>query len=134
MEVFGLITAALYYLAISSVLALIALIFRPLRRFALAVLAAPPAAIILFYFTRWWTLDNTPGCEVDVPDFSRCPSPTANIIGWVAWILSISIVSFTAYWIQRVFLAGIYLFINKRPISLFKPSSKETGDIRSPNQ
>jgi hypothetical protein len=126
MEDYGLILYTLCCLGISSVLSLIALIFRPLRRFSLAVFSTPPAVAVLLFFTRWSVIDNSRVCGPD-PEWDRCPSTYANIMGWVAWVIGIIVVAVAAYWAQKVIQAAIGLWFDSRPLSLFcRPNNSAT--------
>jgi len=120
MEVYGLIFAFLYVLAISSALAVVALAFRRSRRIVLAVGITPPAAVFLFFSTRWLALDYTPGCEAKVPDFQRCPSISASVVGWILWAVGVVVIAFAAFWAQRVVQAAIGLWFDTKSIKLFK--------------
>jgi hypothetical protein len=119
LEDFGLILYTLASLGISSVLALITLIFRPLRRFSLAVFSTPPAAAVLLFITRWSVIDNSRVCGPN-PEWDRCPTTAADVMGWVAWTIGVIAVPVAAYWLQRVIQAAIGLWFDSKPKSMLK--------------
>lgn len=126
MEDYGLTLYTLGCFGISSVLALIALIFRPLRRFSLAVFSAPPAAASLLFLTRWSVIDNSQVCGPD-PEWDRCPSTYANTMGLIAWVIGIIVVAVAAYLVQKVIQAAIGLWFDSKPLSLFsRPNNSAT--------
>lgn len=131
MEDFGLIMYTLGSLGVSSVLALAALLFRRLRRFSLAIFSTPPAAAILFFLTRWTVIDNSPICGPD-PEWNRCPSTQANMLGWSAWVLGIIAIAVAAYWAQRAIQAAIALWFYTKPISISNFPISSTGRIDGP--
>jgi hypothetical protein len=98
--------------------AVTALFFRRLRRFVLAIGVTPPAAVFLFFTTRWLALDYTPCCESEVLDYQRCPSTSASIAGWIAWVVSVVVVAVAAYWVQRVILAAVGLWFDAKPLNI----------------
>lgn len=126
MEDYGLILYTLGCFGISSVLALIALLFRPWRPFSLSVFSTPPEAAVLLFLTRRSVIDSSPVCGPD-PEWDRCPSTSANIVGWAAWAIGIIVVAVAAYWVQRVIQAAIGLWFDSRPLSLFsRPNNSAT--------
>lgn len=132
MESYGLIIGVFCALAASSVLAIIALALRSLRKFVLAIGATPPAAVFLFFTTRWLALDYTPGCEAEVPDFQRCPSPSASISGWIAFIVCLVAVAVAAYWAQRVIQAVVGLWFDSKPQSIASSLDQSAASVDGP--
>ena len=119
MEFFGMAIFTSTSLIISLGLALISLLRPRLRRFALAILATPSAAVALLFLAGWAINDSGPVCGPD-PEWDRCPSFAIQIIGWFAWTITVSAVAICAYWGQKVIQAAAYLWSDSKQIKLFK--------------
>ena len=106
-------------LACSICAALLCVIFRPVRRFCLAVLVTPPFAVFSLLFMRWGVNDSAPVCGPNL-EWDRCPSITARIIGWTVWLTLVIGLAVTSYFMQRVVRTGAssFLFRNS-PTTLF---------------
>jgi hypothetical protein len=131
LEDFGLILFTLGSLGVSSVLALVALLFRRLRRFSLAIFSTPPAAAILFFLSRWTVIDNSHVCGPNI-EWDRCPSIQANMLGWLVWVLGIITVAVAANWAQRVIQAAITLLFDTKPSTTGNSPNHSTGGIDGP--
>ena len=119
MEFFGLAIFTFISLTISLGLALLSLLRPSLRRFALAILATPPAAVTLLFLMGWAINDSGPVCGPD-PEWDRCPSFAIRIVGWFAWTVGVLAVAVGAYWGQKVIQAAAYLWSDTKQIKLFK--------------
>jgi len=131
LEDYALILFTLGCFGISSVLALITLMFSRLRRFSLAIFSTPPAAAVLFFLTRWTVIDSSPVCGPDI-EWDRCPSTQADTLGWLAWGLGIITVGVGAYWLQRVIQAAIALWFDSKPLSISSPPIRSEAGVDSP--
>ena len=102
----------------SSLAALLALAIPPLRRFALAILITPPAAVSLYYICG--LIPNThAACG---PDFiwGNCPSATAEFAGWAIWLASSLCAIGVGYWGQRFLHSALRSWFNSGPMSIYR--------------
>lgn len=114
MEQIGEMIGILVALAISFGIAIVTVLIRRVRRFALAVLFTPPTSLFLLYLCRGAVLDSSPVCGPD-PKWDRCPTVAANIFGWAAWAIGTAAIGAGAYWCQRAIGAAAGLWFDSRP-------------------
>ena len=120
MELIGLTLFTTAALACSICAAYLCLIIRPLRRVCLAVLVTPPFAVFSLYMIWWGVNDSAPVCGPDL-EWDRCPSNTARILGWTAWLAVVVGSAIASYFLQRVVRTGSSSFLfRKPPTALFK--------------
>jgi hypothetical protein len=102
----------------SSLAALICLAFQPLRRFTLAVLITPPAAVSLYYICG--LIPNTNfACGPDLM-WGNCSSARAEITGWAIWLVCSLGAIAVGYWGQRGLHTILRHGFNSAPMSIFR--------------
>lgn len=124
MEFIGQALFSLLALGLSAFLSILALMVRPLRPVALAILLTPPSFVFLFFFMAWTLNDLGPVCGPD-PEWDHCPSFATRLLAWAILLLATSITAISAYWAQRVLAAAAHLWADTRPISIFKSRPSE---------
>jgi hypothetical protein len=118
MELIGQAIYTALALGASTLVALFALLFRPLRRFIFAIVLTPPVSVFFLFLCRWVVIDNAPVCGTN-PEWDRCPSATSNWLGWTVWLVGTVAIGIGAYWAQRAVQAAIRLWFDSKPMSLF---------------
>ena len=102
----------------SSLAALISLAIPPLRRFSLAILITPPAAVSLYYICG--LIPNTSmACGPDLM-FGNCSSTRAEITGWAIWLVCSLCAIAIGYWGQRILNSKLRNLFNSAPMSIFR--------------
>jgi hypothetical protein len=102
----------------SSLAALISLAIPPLRRFSLAILITPPAAVSLYYICG--LIPNTSmACGPDLM-LGNCSSIRAEITGWVIWLICSLCAIAMGYWGQRILHGKLRNLFNSAPMSIFR--------------
>lgn len=102
----------------SSLAALISLAIPPLRRFSLAILITPPAAVSLYYICG--LIPNTSmACGPDLM-FGNCSSTRAEITGWAIWLVCSLCAIAIGYWGQRILHSKLRNLFNSAPMSIFR--------------
>ena len=101
-------------------LAILAMRFRRSRPYALAILVTPPIAVILLFLCGWSILDSGTVCGPD-PEWDRCPTTLARILGWSIWVASTMVTAYGAFWAQKVLKAAISLWFDSPLMSIFHP-------------
>ena len=102
----------------SSLAALVSLAVPPLRRFTLAILITPPAAVSLYYICG--LIPNTQAaCG---PDFTwgNCSSSTAELTGWAIWLFCSLCAIAIGFWGQRFLQSVLKHGFNSAPMSIFR--------------
>ena len=117
-EIYGLVIFTSVAAMVSLAVACLVMFFRNMRRFALAALITPPAAVFALILCRWAVLDSGPVCGPD-PEWNRCPSTTASVTGWVVWIVGSIAIAAGAFLLQRVLEAAMNLLFDSEPMTLF---------------
>lgn len=118
MEILAEALIALATLIASSLAALISLAIRPLRRFALAILITPPAAISLYFICG--LIPNTQ--VVCGPDliWGSCTSTRAELSGWAIWLTCSLCAMLLGYWGQRVLHNALRHWFDSAPMSIYR--------------
>ena len=118
MEILRQALTALATLIASSLAALISLAIPSLRRFTLAILITPPAAISLYYICG--LIPNTQ--MVCGPDavWGNCSSTRAELTGWAIWLACSLCAMAVGYWGQRVLQNALRHWFNSAPMSIFR--------------
>ena len=124
MELIGQALFTLTAIAVSVVLALVSRFLRPLKKFSLAFLTTPPAAVFFFFIFGWAISDSGVVCGPD-PEWDRCPSVRARLLGWSVWLVIVLAVAGGSFWIQRRAESLRGLFADRRPVRLFENPSDE---------
>lgn len=102
----------------SSLAALISLAIPPLRRFTLAILITPPAAVSLYYICG--LIPNTSfACGPDLM-WGNCSSSRAEITGWAIWLVCSLCAIAVGYWGQRFLHKALRLGFNSGPMSIYR--------------
>ena len=102
----------------SSLAALISLAIPPLRRFALAILITPPAAVSLYYICG--LIPNTSfACGPDLM-WGNCSSARAEITGWAIWFCCSLFALAAGFWGQRILHSTLRSWFNSSPMSLYR--------------
>ena len=102
----------------SSLAALISLAIPPLRRFSLAILITPPAAVSLYYICG--LIPNTSmACGPDLM-FGNCSSTRAEITGWAIWLVCSLLAIAVGYWGQAILHNNLRKWFNSAPMSIFR--------------
>lgn len=117
MEVIGMALYAIVAGACAAALAAGAMGFTISRPYALAILLTPPVAVILFFFCGWSILYSGPVCGPD-PEWDRCPTSFARVLGWSCWVAATLLTAFGAYWTQKILEAAISLRSRSAPIHI----------------
>lgn len=118
MEILAEALIAFATLIASSLAAMISLAIPPLRRFSLAILIAPPAAVSLYYICGLIP-NSSLACGPDLM-WGNCSSSRAEITGWAIWLVcSLSAIA-VAYWGQRVLHSKLRILFNSAPMSLYR--------------
>jgi len=89
----------------------------------LAILITPPATVVLFFLCGWSILDSGSVCGPD-PEWDRCPTSLARVLGWSIWAAATLLTVIGAYWAQKVLEAAISLWSDSAPIRIFHGDSK----------
>ena len=102
----------------SSLAALVSLAVPSLRRFTLAILITPPAAVSLYYICGLIP-NSQAACG---PDFvwGNCPSTTAEIAGWAIWLICSLGAIAVGFWGQRILQSLLKHGFNSAPMSIFR--------------
>jgi len=102
----------------SSLAALVSLAIPPLRRFTLAILIAPPAAVSLYYICG--LIPNTSfACGPDLM-WGNCSSSRAEITGWAIWLFCTLGAIAVGFWGQRLLHSSLKHGFNSAPMSIFR--------------
>ncbi len=102
----------------SSLAALISLAIPPLRRFSLAILITPPAAVSLYYICG--LIPNTSlACGPDLM-WGNCSSARAEITGWAIWLVCSLCAIAVGYWGQGILHAALRNLFNSAPMGIFR--------------
>ncbi|HEY2472786.1 MAG TPA: hypothetical protein VGI45_33685 [Terracidiphilus sp.] len=105
-------------LVASSLAAMLSLAIPSLRRFTLAILITPPAAVSLYYICG--LIPNTP--MVCGPDavWGNCSSTRAELTGWAIWLVCSLCAMAIGYWGQRVLHTALRHWFNSAPMSIYR--------------
>ena len=102
----------------SSLAALISLAIPPFRRFSLAILITPPAAVSLYYICG--LIPNTSmACGPDLM-FGNCSSTRAEITGWAIWLACSLCAIAVGYWGQSLLHSKLRNLFNSAPMGIFR--------------
>jgi len=102
----------------SSLAALVSLAIPPLRRFTLAILITPPAAVSLYYVCG--LIPNTSlACGPDLM-WGNCSSARAEITGWAIWLICSLCAIAVGFWGQRLLHSVLRHGFNSAPMSIFR--------------
>lgn len=102
----------------SSLAALVSLGIPALRRFTLAILIAPPAAVSLYYICG--LIPNTSfACGPDMM-WGNCSSTRAEVTGWAIWLVCSLCAIAVGYWGQRFLHSGLRHWFNSSPMSIYR--------------
>jgi predicted alpha/beta hydrolase len=102
----------------SSLAALVSLAIPALRRFALAILITPPAAVSLYYICG--LIPNTSfACGPDMM-WGNCSSARAEITGWAIWFVCSLCAIAVGYWGQRVLHSTLRSWFNSAPMGIYR--------------
>lgn len=126
MELIGMTLFAMTAGGLAAAAAAAAMVFRSSRRFALAILATPPVAVILLFLCGWSILDSGPVCGPD-PEWDRCPSWQARTLGWSLCAVAILLTAWGASLAQKVLEAAISLWFHRTPTRIFQEGRKDDG-------
>lgn len=118
MEILTEALIALAALIASSLAALIFLSIGPLRRFTLAILITPPAAISL-YFVCGLIPNTTHVCGTELI-WGNCASTRAEISGWAIWLTCSLCAVLLGYWGQRLLHSALRHWFNSAPMSIYR--------------
>lgn len=103
----------------SSLAAMLSLLIPPLRRFTLAILIAPPAAVSLYYICGALIPNNQMVCGPDAI-WGNCASTRAELMGWAIWLACSLCAIGVAYWGQRRLHRVLRQVFNSAPMSIFR--------------
>jgi hypothetical protein len=118
MEILAEALIAFATLIASSLAALVALAIPPLRRFSLAILITPPAAVSLYYICGLIPSTNT-ACGPDLI-WGNCSSITAEFAGWAIWLACSLCAIAVGYWGQRILHHTLRNWFNSSPMSIYR--------------
>lgn len=118
MEILSEAFIAFATLIASSLAALVSLAIPPLRRFTLAILITPPAAVSLYYICG--LIPNTSfACGPDLM-WGNCSSTRAGITGWAIWLACSLSALAIGYWGQRVLHRALRQGFNSATMSIYR--------------
>jgi hypothetical protein len=118
MEIFAEALIAFGALVASSLAALISLAVPSLRRFALAILITPPAAISLYFICG--LIPNTGSvCGTDLI-WGNCASTRAELSGWAIWLAFSLCAMAVGYWGQRLLQSALRHGFDSAPMSIYR--------------
>ncbi len=118
MEILAEALIAFATLIVSSLAALLSLTIPTLRRFTLAILIAPPAAVSLYYICG--LIPNTSlACGPDLM-WGNCSSARAEITGWIIWLFCSLCAIAVGFWGQRILQNVLRQGFNSPPMSIFR--------------
>lgn len=102
----------------SSLAAVLSLIVPSFRRFTLAILITPPAAVSLYYICG--LIPNTQ--IVCGPDafLGNCASTRAELTGWAIWLACSLCAMAAGYWGQRLLQSAVRSWFNSAPMSIYR--------------
>jgi hypothetical protein len=131
MEILAEALIAFVTLIGSSLAALISLAIRPLRRFTLAILITPPAAISLYFICG--LIPNTQAvCGPDLL-WGNCSSTRAEIGGWAIWLTCSLCAMAIGFWGQRFLHSALRQWFNSAPMSLYRNRPRWSRVISYPS-
>lgn len=118
MEILGQALTALATLIASSLAALISVAIPPLRRFTLAILITPPAAVSLYYICG--LIPNTSfACGPDLM-WGNCSSTRAELTGWAIWLACSLCAMAVGYWGQRILQSLLRHWFDSAPMGIYR--------------
>lgn len=105
-------------LVASFLAAMLSLVIPSLRRFTLAILITPPAAVSLYYICG--LIPNTP--MVCGPDavWGNCSSTHAELTGWAIWLVCSLCALIIGYWGQGILHGALRQWFNSGPMSIYR--------------
>ena len=118
MDILAEALTAFATLVASSLAAMISLMIPSLRRFTLAILITPPAAVSLYYICG--LIPNTQAaCG---PDFiwGNCASTRAEMTGWAIWLACSLCAMLAGYWGQQMLHHRLRQWFDSAPMSIFR--------------
>jgi hypothetical protein len=119
MDHLGQALIALAALILGTVAALLSLAIPSLRRFTLAILITPPAAVSLYYICGALIPNNRMVCGPDAI-WGNCASTGAEITGWVIWLACSLCAMAVGYWGQRLLHGALRAWFASSPMSLYR--------------
>ena len=118
MDILAEALTAFATLIASSLAALVSLAIPPLRRFSLAILITPPAAVSLYYICGLIP-NSSMACGPDLM-FGNCSSTRAEITGWAIWLVCSLCAIAVGYWGQAILHNGLRKWFNSAPMGIFR--------------
>jgi hypothetical protein len=125
-EFIGIFCFTALALVISLCIALLFRFIAPLRRFSLAIFLSLPACVVSMFLVGWTVNDKASVCGPN-PEWDRCPSTTARVTGWAAWLAITIGAALVGYWGQRAFAVGRSLLFQSEPTTIFRESFKNSS-------
>src|SRR5579862_687114 len=114
----------------SSLAALVSLAIPPLRRFTLAILVTPPAAVSLYYLCG--LIPNTSfACGPDLM-WGNCSSTRAELSGWAIWLVCSLCAMAIGYWGQRFLHSVLRQWFNSSPMSIYRNRPRWSRVVTQP--
>jgi hypothetical protein len=118
MEILAEALIALATLIASSLAALISLAIPSLRRFTLAILITPPAAVSLYFVCG--LIPNTRAvCGTDLI-WGNCASTQAELSGWAIWLVCSLLAMAVGYWGQGLLHSALRHGFDSAPMSIYR--------------
>ena len=119
MDILAMALIAFATLVVSSLAALISLTIRPLRRFALAILITPTAAVSLYFICGAIIPNNQTVCSPDAI-WGNCANTQAELLGWAIWLACSVFATAVGFWGQRVLHNALRLWFQSSPMSIYR--------------
>jgi hypothetical protein len=119
MDILAEALIALSTLIVSSVAATICLAVRPLRRFTLAVLITPPAAVSLYYICGALIPNKQMVCGPDAI-WGNCANTGAEVTGWAIWLACSLCAIAAGYWGQRPLHGALRAWFASSTMSIYR--------------
>jgi hypothetical protein len=138
-NVVELIGPALFTVAtlfFSSIASLLSLAIQPLRRFSLAILVTPPAAVLLYFFCGWTLPSTSAVCGPDAV-WGNCANTSAELLGWAIWFACSACAMVVGYLAQQFLQKVLRFCFESTPMSIFRNRPRwsrvatDLGDSRS---
>lgn len=119
MDILAMALIAFGTLVAASLAALISLAISPLRRFALAILITPTAAVSLYFICGAVIPNNQMVCGPDAI-WGNCANTRAELLGWAIWLACSALAMIVGFWGQRVLHNALRLWFDSSAMSIYR--------------
>ena len=119
MDILAMALIAFGTLVTASLAALISLAIGPLRRFALAILITPTAAVSLYFICGSLIPNNQMVCGPDAI-WGNCANTQAELLGWAIWLACSLCALAVGLWGQRALHNALRLGFESSAMSIYR--------------